>query len=899
MENKKTGCILKILIIFSFFILFAFISIFTYYFITKKNAYEYIPSNFILNLKINSLSKFYNNLKDLKALDIILSNKEFQDIYKLILNFKSKKIAQNKIITYLLNMKADIFLNNNYKPVIIFNLGIKSLLLKLTPLFINLIKENQNYKLESINNLEYNYKYYKLIIKSNSQTFYFIIKNNLIIFALNLNDLNNIYKYKEYKSTLNLDKNFINLKNSIKKHKTVELYFNTNEILAAIKNYNQELRKILNYFNFNNYSVISFNISNENLSLNSFTDISTQDTVISSFLDYNPDYSKILNYIPDNANLLSIIKFVSFEKFYKTFLYVQQEAVEDKIKKINNASKLLLQMDIDELLFSWIGNEIGIITNDISDSPVILIRLKNKNKFNKVVKKLLNTLFFEKDKNLLYEGFTLNKIKFPDFVQSIIYSFAKTYIDIPYYYIIDDILILSMNPSSLSDLLSRNDKKFLLKNDNNFNSIYNKANNKSNILLYFNLANSSPKFFNNNALYSKIIKMYEKGITTFSFNKTKLNLDLATTGINLKKISLYPGYPKKVDNGISSNIYCENISGNNIPEIIYVSEKNQLMINDINNNLINTEPIKLNDNSYENILIKDIDNDGNKEILVFTNNGELYKFDKKGNLFDSYPKDLDVKNSFFPVLYENQLILYSKSKNKLIFYNDSNNNLNDFEFDFDSTLISPLSISKNLFLFYPKSFSGEIYLTDNKGNKIKNWPVKSDGVGFGSPQFIDYSLGIDKKIMFLTQSGNLQIWNYDGTIFTNYPVKLSGSYYEQPAIGNIGWGIENEIAALNSDGLLSIISLKGQILIEKRVKEIASKDSKILLFDSNKDGKDEIFIYYSSNNIYAFDNDLNLMPGYPVKGKSKPSFNDLNFDGEYEMVTSSIDDYLYIYTLPR
>ena len=89
------------------------------------------------------------------------------------------------------------------------------------------------------------------------------------------------------------------------------------------------------------------------------------------------------------------------------------------------------------------------------------------------------------------------------------------------------------------------------------------------------------------------------------------------------------------------------------------------------------------------------------------------------------------------------------------------------------------------------------------------------------------------------------------------------------------------------------------LLKEKEIQGAGDKKARLLLFDFDRDGVKEVFIYGVKNQIIGLGRNFEPLPGFPVKGSKRPSFIDLNFDNTYEMVVGSYDGNVYAYTLNK
>ena len=81
--------------------------------------------------------------------------------------------------------------------------------------------------------------------------------------------------------------------------------------------------------------------------------------------------------------------------------------------------------------------------------------------------------------------------------------------------------------------------------------------------------------------------------------------------------------------------------------------------------------------------------------------------------------------------------------------------------------------------------------------------------------------------------------------------------------------------------------------------DLDGKNARILTADIDGDGKDEILLYGSGAFIEGYDLSLRPLPGFPVKGVSRPQLVDIDRDGRPDFVTAGIDGLIYAYTMTR
>ncbi|HOJ64672.1 MAG TPA: hypothetical protein PLE45_09650 [Spirochaetota bacterium] len=889
MKEKKKSFILKLLSgvgIFLLIIILIFFTLYLVYFFTRVDERNYISKDYLAYIKVDSISKLYNNLIELRALDIILSDKQYLDLYKVLLEFKNSPIAKNKFLSSFVDMKVNIIITNSLYTSILLDMGFKSLLLKFSGMASYILKNNEDLLLKEFKTDSY--KYYKLTIVKSNIDIYYSFKNNLLFLGLSEESIKDFYKTKESKNSIIDDINFYYVKSQVKKDGIAEIFVNSDALFDSFLKNNSQLKKVIDKFTLDPVSALSLNISNSEISLSTFTKSSTKDELVRNFLNNKPREIGITKYLPINTNFYLAINFNSFEEFYKLFLYFQEGKFDKTIENINNASKMLLNLSINELIFDWIGEEIGIWWSEGVDSPGIFIKIKDKEKLNRVFEKLTDSIFMEESTELQYKDVKLKKIVFPSFLNQIISLFIKDF-DTPFFVIENDYIFFSMDIEPLSNLIMKYREDNTILFDKDFRSATSKISKTANIFAYFNMGYSIPKILQTKGILQDLFQLYEKGVMSINISNNSLKIDFSANGVNVKKARIFSGYPIKIEEEINSDLIVKDIVGSKLPELIYTTKNKRLYVTDFKNTTIEGFPVKISDNSNKLVIWE-------KSIVVYNDSGIIDKFDFNGNQISPFPIESNIKNSFNPVIYSNNLLLYSKDDKKIAFVNE-NGEINLFNYEFKSPLLSPPVFYNESMFLYPKSFSGTILGLDKNGNDIKGWPQEAGGIGVGSPVIANF--GSEKVIIFITQSGSLKVWNMNGILKEELNLKFEGVFYTQPVVGDITKDKGEEIVLLNKDGVVTIVSSSGNIILEKKIKDADGKDRKLLLFNVTGDKYMEIFIYDEKNSIIALDSKLDFLPGFPVKGSNKPYFFDINNDGEYEMIAGSFDNNIYIYSIPK
>jgi hypothetical protein len=462
----------------------------------------------------------------------------------------------------------------------------------------------------------------------------------------------------------------------------------------------------------------------------------------------------------------------------------------------------------------------------------------------------------------------------------------------------DNFIFFSMNATNLAALNNNYRSSKLLIQQPTYKEITKELPKNANIFMYYDLSSTRPDFLEGNNILSKLLSLYEKGVASIYFTGSELRLNISSAGVNGNKTLPFPGFPQTLKNGTSSPVLCQDIRDSKLPELIYLDANHQLIIQELSKDELqeSTPGAPVEENSE--IYVSRNRSSGNYEIFVYAKSGTVYKFNVYGQPVNPFPLITNFKNSFAPTEIADKLLFYQKTDKFLYLVDKTTGEETKIDFELPNPILATPDHLADYLAFHPKNFTGTVFLTDLRGKPYTGWPQDGGGVSYCSPLLYKNSSQM-LRIAFLTQAGIMNVWNEGGKQVDSFPVRLNGIYYINPVLFAYARHQPKGLLTLSEQGYISLISDKGNIVKEKQLNGINGKQAGLTVFDLDRDGEEEIFIYGTSNFITGLDSKLEMLPGFPVKGSYRPAFIDLNFDGKYELVTASYDNNLYAYTLSK
>ena len=680
----------------SLFIIFLLSSFFFYFNYNKKkitsNLWDIVPSKSAIIIELDEPNIQWN-----KLLSEVNESKLKNSINNVINDYS--------LFNEFIDGRIQEFLEDNKVLISYFNLSNKIL----EPVYLSYKKNlDQNFIIEKLREKGYDLNQRNL--------------NGEVIFEAKKNDINHIFSF--------LDNKIVHSSNSIIIEDIIRSINNSKLLFKEMNPSLFSQVKIKNdfgniYVNFSEIKKIITNVFPKELFSRylkllpekSFYDVEiTNDLVrmngFSSEVKTNKSYN--------NSNHDSILNFMPSN----TVFYINQ-SMSNNLNTVQTVSKALIESLNSNTFF-----EISVIKKPITT-------IKNE-------KEIDNGIYSFKDEKIFLTAQIDNKE------------------DEFYYFNYNHFMLISKSYNSLielNSLISEND--FWSKNLN-FNKFQKQLNESHNILMIFDISRLFP-------LKTNI------GFASVQLNKIK---DRFYMSMNLKE-------RKTDDFQIGENIINEFSFKNNIsskphiifshidnkPEVILQDEKN--FIYHLSNSL---KPIW--SDSIEKIISKVFTIDyykNNKKQILFASSDKIYGYDRKGNRLTGFPFENPSES---PITHLN-IIDYDKSKRYRIISSHDNGEI--YFYDKSGNILkgwNPLSMNDNLVQapihkrVRGKDYiiivlrDGNIYVKNRRGENYKGFPINLDSEISNKLYFKKSSSSSKSEIEILSDEGKLYNINLDGKILS-------------------------------------------------------------------------------------------------------------------------------------
>jgi len=857
--------------------------------IGRVKAASVIPDSAILRVSVSN---------PIRLLEEILSHESIQDISTvpalaqvapIVTMLKETPVLKNRLVRSAASGNIELALvpyaEGTNRLIAVWDLGLFSPLLRILPTITNFVSIPNLYYVQTGGNSRFEFR-------TNGMTLYIGPYRNLLF----ITDSSEVYESRS------AAKNPIEAFSIIKPSSYDAALLLSNEFIGSLlAEQDPSIAAILSNIEFGSKVEAGLSIYQKKLEFRLAAPMSSRQPSLSRLLEQRSRAPGMAERIPADAQYATILSAATLEELYQTAL-VFTSGLDDMLKTAENASRAVLGLTLDDLLFSWSGNEFAAFGIEGRPHPVYAIQITNERKRQEVFDKAFKSIVFNEDVRLNLDGTRIPRIEIPEFLQNLLRRW-DIFIPSPYYTVYRDYFLVSESAEALLSSLRAMQRNDVLPKTAAWRNIAGGKTTASAFSLYYSLDLSMPFFLRKNTALSGFLSLYRQGLVRMGFDKGVVDISLSLVPGSGNGVILVNGYPLDVGGRPSNRIYGA-VNGDN-SRIFFASLNSVVSVNTADNSIN-----ELSGQGTQWIILAD--GIGAKAInaWVVSDRGRVTLVDANLEAAQGFPVLTGLRLSSPPQAFEGRLYLCDESGKVLSI--DEKGEQRDWEESFNAALRSPpsfltVSSRKNTSSYaavYEKSFlSGQrIWLLNTDGRTLPNWPAPiavtvselgeedeeeniEDGIGFGSPLLFAHDNRV--LIAFVNQSGQLLIYDENAVLVKPFPLNLDGIFYIQPVFdGEYLW-------LVSSDGKFFRVSLDGDILSQNISGFSVKEEGYITLFDCDGDKAPEIFITGEGNALYAYTRSFRSLEDFPLPVWGKPFFVPSQGSKKAEVFGMGMDRRLY------
>lgn len=874
-SKKKKNPIVKFLLGILIFLLVIILVLsvwFIYSALDKQNSLSMLPVGYSTYLRTDSTWDAIDPLIDLQAADILLSSPEFSQFREPFMALRSSTLRTNKLFTTLLSRRVDGALysdeNSNQYFTALIDLGFLSGITRPSKYFIQFVIDKIG--LEGFSVKENHYEY-----KNGNSIYYIKPVKNLVLVSSSKELFDQALTCKNDENYTEEEKEMLLAKPT----QLIKVVVDARQLALSLTEQIPVFNKIASMLSRESLSVLSFGITDEQININADFPFAISDELekmpgfsgLSKILEKNSTMPKLISSLSDDVQYYTIIKAGSIQEL-KTAVFPLMPS-EMNLNSLwmmgDTLCSTIFGATLDEIICSWTGDEFAVVGIEGLNDPVFVMQISDEKQRKKIFDKIISSIIINDDTSLILDGVRLPRLEFPGFLQGLLKSFDIN-LPNPYYMIKDGFIYFSTAPETLLSIHTSLVNGNKISKNENWKVVSTNQKNNATISLFYDLARSIPFFLRGNNYVSKILQLYTIGRCDIRIEDSVLKCQLQANSKRAGSLKEIPGYPISLSGTSDYKLYLSPIKNSN--KIFWIEDNNKIKMMNISSMEVTERKI---DSSKINICT------AKKEL---SSGGVLWVTTSEGNIFLLNENLEDVAN--FPIMisgipsgdsssFDEGLIIPLEKKLCYV-YLDGKEKIIDLPIT-GSIKSNPTVLNKNVAI-YDKSFAGKIFVLENDVCINQENPFMISGIAFGSPSLLKSKSNLYTG--FINQAGNLYIWS-EKNLRDEFPKKLDGVFYSN--LVNNG----KYFYAVSSVGEIFRIDVNGNY-ISVKIPNISVKEGYITVA-SQDNGVNNIYLTTDGNVIYGFNENLELLSGFPLAGCGVPIFTDVNGDRILDCLVQTID----------
>jgi hypothetical protein len=879
--KKLLSILLKILLGILGAILLAVLVLGGIWLVRREDPAAFVPDRYLAYLQVPSIRGIYDRWLNLEAADVVLSRPELGSLRSVLGEARGLALTSSPLLSVLLEVPADVLWLRDSKLLAVVDLGWRGIPAPLSRLVGPLLRVPG---LSFVNDVGVP----MFLYTTGQTTIYVAFRGNVALVSLEAEVLKQALERQATGTGLEATASRELLQRiRLRSPNAVRILVDTGSLLAGPASGSPLADRLLSAVELPDQSMLDVELSNDRLRIDANSPVSVDMPELEKTLGRAPATLGVLRYVPASAYMLTVCNLAPLGELYRLAAVLQGRDLQNIYDRADSGSRTVTGLSIEELLFSWVGAEVGAFLLPSSAAPVFFARITDQLSFRRAMEALTASGLVNRDSSLVLDEVRVERLSIPWFV-GLILDLLRVQVPEPYFLTRGDYFFLSLEAANLAAVGRSADTGSNLAQGSLYADLARGIPADPTLLAWYDLGRAEPFFLRGGGLLADVLHLYSRGLAIVRASPDQIQVSLAGARVAGAGAQLLPGFPLKPDGQLSGDVLAFRFAGAGLPVLAWIQNRSRLVLADAGGKHLAEAQLE-----PEAALVPQADPaSGLTALWAVSPGGTVWRFGPGLQSQAPFPIATGITGGMPPAVIDGSLALFSKADATLVRIRPDGERRSLAQ-RLEAPLFLPPDVLDGHLAFYPKSFEARVHLTDLQGVEAPGWPVQASGISLCAPRFVQD--GQTTLVTFLTQAGFLHAWDLTGAQAQWFPVRLPGVFYATPEPLVVNG--RTCLVALAQDGSLSLVSTEGKVLRQARVPDLDGKIARIFLGDLDRDGVKEILLYGSGAFIAGYDQRLRPLPGFPVKGVTRPQLVDLDRDGRTDLLTAGLDGQIYAYTM--
>ncbi len=554
----------------------------------------------------------------------------------------------------------------------------------------------------------------------------------------------------------------------------VRILVDTKSLSAGLASGSPLGAKVLAAVEIPDQSMLDVELSNDRLRIGAGLPVSISMPELEKTLDRAPATLGVLRYVPASAYLLTISNIAPLGELYRLVAAFQGKDVQGIYDRADSGARSVTGLGIDELLFSWVGAELGAFLLPESAAPVFFARITDERSYRRALAALTGSVVANQDSSLVLDEVRIDRLSIPWFV-GLILDLLGVDVPEPYFLSRGDYFFLSLDAANLSAVVRSADTGSNLAQGGLYAALMQGIPADPTLLAWYDIARAEPFFLRGSGLLSDVLRLYSRGLAIVRATPDEVQV---TPGRGPRSRRRRPASPRlpplpgRRDHG----------RGPGVPLRRFERAGPGLAAGPLQRSCWRTPQAPGSPRrSWRRMRpsLPETDPAGRVTALwAVSSGGTVWRLGPGLQSLAPFPIATGITGGMPPALVGGQPGAVLEGRLDPRVRRAPRAPAARLSQRLEAPLFLPPDVFGGRLVFYPKSFDARIHLTDLQGTEAPGWPVQASGISFCAPRFLQS--GQSTLVTFLTQAGLLHAWDLSGNQVQWFPVTLPGVFYATP-----------------------------------------------------------------------------------------------------------------------
>lgn len=839
----------------------------------------HIPDNYLAYASVPAAGDFITEVKDLKVIDTLLADEKSANMRGIIRTIRSNDFLESSLFSWLADMRLDIAAYENGDIVLVGNLGVRSMATRPLPLLAPLMSSLRR-PVPGMEFVELDGRKFWVYTPAENLRVYIGTHRNLLIASTSYDRFSAAFVQQTGTAVQDTAQR-------LKQQKEYTLTFlaDAETLLSTFRNSAGLIGLLTQSVTFTDHAAVRTRLTDDKIDVHADVHWKSDVPEMNNLIGKVSSVPSVLSKLPQSTAYFSLINAGSPDFLWENLQAFFGQETRDTYQTADKAADFFVGKSIDELLFSWMGEELGMFGLEYARAPIFFTEIKDERACRLVLEHLFASIFIDQDVSAVVGDRRIPRIEFPTWLQGLLKLFGIT---LPqYFYVIEDgFLYLSTSAEVLSIALGEVYEGKTLVQSDEWKSTSVQFSPESSFMTYYTLDRAVPFFLQGNESVISLLRSYGRGIFSLRFSKgSQLGIDLTAYKTEAHQMSTVSGFPLEA----KASIDTEPVYGREGANLFayWCSDAQLIRVNLLDGTQITTA---LDDTGW--VLLEKTD-EHIDAVWAVSQSGTVYKMNAAFESAAGFPVLTGKPVALPPVLSPHGVVLpLSREPAFLLVDNTGVANISEAM----HTKLKSVPAAGNYFIAaLPRSFMSQLYLFDYTGAFVEQWPIPLEGIAAVPPVMIVDKQRSHEKVIAVTEQGAVRVFDSSGKTLPGFPVFLHAPVRSDPVFSYS----RKSVYVVTNTGSLYRMSLTGEIenhLVLDMPIDTGDAEYVLSFVDIDEDGYDEVALSVGGNAVYCFSGDLLPIQGFPVEGTGRLYFSDIDGDDKKEIISHSLDNKFHAYS---